>query len=299
MLPETTLVVPETSSMAVRGELASRGADRSLDLHEEIAGNDPPKACKRWPKRLSLISSLGQVVQGRCASPNLCEYCARLAALENSELLALDAMHGSAPSTYIVLTQPSADRDARSYYESRNQLQRTLKRVLPGFQAAWLLEFTTGRAERSGGLRRPHWNALMKGVHTDEQLAIVREAVERIWCRRQGASVDAQYVAPVQEMGGLTRYLALHFLKEEQAPPNGWRGHRFRTTRGYLWLPTPQARKMARESLVNKRELWRALNSGLDADQAEDHVKWAEFVRRQTTWALGNTPNFGRDLVPA
>jgi len=266
------------------------GSGAALDLHEEIARN-APRACLRWPRRLSLISNLGEIVRGRCSSPNLCEYCARLAAVENAELLALDAVNGTAPGTYVVLTQASADQAPRAYYQSLNQLQAALRRRLPGYQASWLVEFTTGRAATSGGHRRPHFNGLIKGVASEDQAQVVREEIDRIWCRRQQAVAAAQYVAPVQEMGGLMRYLALHFMKEAQAPPSGWKGHRFRTTRGYLWLPTPQARKVARESLLNKRELWKALQDGLDSTAAEERVEWASWVRSRTTWTIGHTPN--------
>jgi hypothetical protein len=278
--------VPETVAPQAR----SAAEAEPLDLHEEICAEARPKRCSRWPRRLALISNLGQIVAGRCGSPNLCEYCARLAAVLNAELLALDAMHGVAPTSYVVLTQPSSDPAPRAYYESRRQVQRTLRREIDGYQAAWLLEFTTGRAERSGGLRRPHFNALTKGVDSDDHAAIVRQVIDDVWCPRQGATSAAQYVAPVQEMGGLTRYLALHFLKERQAPPHGWRGHRFSATRGYFWLPTPQARKLAQDSLVNKRELWRAIGRGLSAAQAEEHVAYAASVRAETTWALGHNP---------
>jgi hypothetical protein len=269
---------------------SEEGQGAALDLHEGIASG----RCSRWPKRLSLHSNFGEIVAGRCRSPNLCEYCARLSAIENAELLQLDSMQGVAPTSYLVLTQPSADRSPRAYYQSRNQLQRTLRQEIDGYEAAWLVEFTTGRAETSGGLRRPHFNALLKGVRTDAQTEIVRQVVEDVWCRRQEAAPSAQYVAPVQEIGGLTRYLALHFAKPSQAPPVGWRGHRFRATRGYLWRPTPEARKVARESLVNKRELWRSLETGASAAQAEEHVAWAAWVRSHTTWGIGHTPNYRR-----
>ncbi len=270
----------------------------ALDLHEGIAGNRV-KSCSRWPARLSLISSLGDVVRGRCSSPNLCEYCARLAAVENAELLALDALHGVAPQTYLVLTQASVDQTPAAYRESLNQLQRALRRELAGYQAAWLVEFTTGRGDRSGGHRRPHFNGLLKGVGDDDQAQVVRDVVDAVWCRREAAVSEAQYVAPVQEMGGLMRYLALHFLKEAQAPPTGWRGHRFRTTRGYLWEPTPQARKLARASLQGKRDLWRALEQGLDATAAEEQVAWFAWVREQTTWTVGHTPNYAPEVAGA
>jgi hypothetical protein len=270
----------------------------ALDMHEESCA-ETPRACSRWPRRLVLISNFGEVVQGRCSSPNLCEYCARLSAVENAELLALDAMHGVAPRSYVVLTQPGCDPEPRAYYESKRQVQRALRREIDGYQAAWLVEFTTGRAERSGGRRRPHFNVLTKGVETSDQTTIVRQVIERVWCPRQAATMAAQYVAPVQEMGGLMRYLALHFLKERQAPPHGWRGHRFTTTRGYLWLPTPQARKLARESLMNKREVWRSIAAGLGGDAIEERVSAAARLRSETTWAIGHNPQLGRQPATA
>jgi hypothetical protein len=176
-------------------------------------------------------------------------------------------------------------------------VQRTLRREIQGYQAAWMIEFTTGRAERSGGRRRPHFNALIKGVRSSDDTTIVRQVIEHVWCPRQAATMAAQYVAPVQEMGGLMRYLALHFLKERQAPPIGWRGHRFTTTRGYLWLPTPEARKVARDSLVNKREVWRALRDGLQGTDVEDRVAAAAEIRAKTTWALSFNHLLGREAV--
>ena len=236
-------------------------------------------------------------MQGRCSSPNLCEYCARLAAVLNAELLALDAVHGTAPTSYMVLTQPSTSQSPREYYAAKQAVQRALRAEIDGYEAAWLVEFTTGRAAASGGHRRAHLNGLIKGVHDEGQADVVRQVIERVWCPRQAAAPAAQYVAPVQDLGGLARYLALHFLKERQAPPHAWRGHRFSTTRGYLWCPTPQARKVARDSLADKRELWRSLSAGVAADQAEDRVQWARFVRSQTTWAVGNTPNLAREIA--
>lgn len=273
----------------------------ALDLHEGI---DPPtttvvsaKACPRWPRRLSLISNFGQIVQGRCGSPNQCEYCARLAAVENAELLSLDALNGVAPTTYMVLTQPSTDQSPRAYYRSKQKLQEALRRQIEGYQAAWLVEFTTGRAASSGGRRRAHLNGLIKGVHSEDQADVVRQVIQSVWCPRQDASPAAQYVAPVQDLEGLARYLALHFLKQPQAPPIGWTGHRFSTTRGYLWQATPQAREVARAALRDKRELWRALQAGLDAQEAEEQVEWARFVREQTTWSIGHTPSFERQAT--
>jgi len=210
--------------------------------------------------------------------------------VENAELLAIDALEGSAPSTYVVLTTSAIAQEPRAYYESLNQLQRALRRRLPDYQAAWLVEFTTGRASTSGGHRRPHFNGLIKGVVTGDQAQLLEQTIFDVWCRREEGTRRNQYVAPVQEMGGLMRYLALHFLKQPQAPPLGWKGHRFRTTRGYLWTDTPQARKVARAALQGKRDLWRALEAGLSGQEAEEQVQWAQFVRDNTTWGVGPTP---------
>jgi hypothetical protein len=83
------------------------------------------------------------------------------------------------------------------------------------------------------------------------------------------AEPRGQYVGEIGQAGGLMRYLALHFQKSEQAPPIGWRGHRFRTTRGYLAQPMVDAREQARASLRLKREIRRAeLEDGLTGELA-------------------------------
>jgi hypothetical protein len=127
----------------------------------------------------------------------------------------------------------------------------------------------------------------MKGCAADEQTrALVDDAIREVWCKREDAEPWAQFVGEVQEIGGLMRYLALHFLKESQAPPSGWSGHRFTATRGYLWTDTPSARDAARRSLREKRELWRALKRGLTGEDAERAVKAALNIADSTTWEL-------------
>lgn len=80
------------------------------------------------------------------------------------------------------------------------------------------------------------------------------------------------------------RYLALHFLKESQAPPAGWSGHRFTATRGYLWTDTPTARAAARRSLRIKRELHKALERGLTGSDAEAAAADSMARADATTW---------------
>lgn len=202
---------------------------------------------------------------GRCRATNLCVYCARLAAVENAEVLALDALHGTAPVVWMVLTTRSTDPDPASFYKSRELLQRAIREHFEGAQFAYLVEFTTGYGTRSEGQRRPHWNVLVKGVQRD-QVDALKAIVDAVWCEREDAEPEGQWVGTIEEMGGLMRYIALHFQKQEQAPPEGWRGHRFLKSRGYLWTDTPTAREAAKQSLRFKREVHKLDQADADLD---------------------------------
>jgi hypothetical protein len=234
---------------------------------------------------MRLRSSQGELVRGRCRSTNLCAYCARLGAVENAELLALDAMTGSAPAVWAVLTTRTPSLDPKHFYRSREQVQAALRRRWPSTEYAAIVEFTTGYGARSGGLRRPHWNLLLKGIPAAE-LDPAAAVIRRVWCDREDAEPEGQFVGLVGEMGGLMRYLALHFQKESQAPPPGWRGHRFMKSRGYLATSTPEAREAARRSLRHKRELWRAIRRGLSPHDAELAAHEAMKLADATTWQL-------------
>lgn len=268
------------------------GSGPLLDLHEGISRNslaDPVVAgCLRWPERLWLLSSQGELVRGRCRSTNLCDYCAKLAAVENAALLAHDAMVGVAPCVWAVLTTRSVDLSPRSFYQSRAQLQARLRREIEGYQAAWLLECTTGYAVTSGGHRRPHWNAIIKAPV--EALEVVRQAVDQVWCRREDAEPAGQFVGEISDAGGLMRYIALHFQKESQAPPKGWRGHRFTHTRGYLWTDTPSAREEVKRDLRADRARHKAMAQGLVGHDVELAAYEAQRLADQTTWRLWHGP---------
>jgi hypothetical protein len=220
--------------------------------------------------------STGEVVRGRCRATNLCDYCAKLAAVENAELLALDAME-YAPTLWVVLTTRSGSVDPKRFYKSREQVWRAVRRRWPEAEYAFIVEFTTGYGPRAGGLRRPHWNLLVKGVPVAD-LEAFGEVVRRVWCEREDAVPEAQYVGEIAEAGGLMRYLALHFQKESQAPPKGWRGHRFRASNGYLVRPASVLREEAKRSLRVKRLIHR----GVDAETVELELA----VQAETVWSL-------------
>jgi hypothetical protein len=255
----------------------------SLDLHKGIS-TSTVQGCPRWPEHLRLRASNGDLVRGRCRATNQCDYCARLAAVETAEVLAIDALEGTAPVLWAVLTTPRASIDPSDFWRAREFVVRALRRVWGCVEYAALVEFTTGYGPRSGGRRRPHWNLLLKGVDADDQ-AEVLDVVDRQWCSRVGGHRDAQHVGTVDEIGGLMRYLALHFQKASQAPPKGWRGHRFMHSRGYLSERTPALRRRAREQLQLRRELWKVRR---DADRAGvELVDGEAFDLAELAWEVG------------
>jgi hypothetical protein len=248
------------------------------------AGRKDPAAgaCGRWPETFWLLSSHGELVRGRCRATNLCDYCARLAAVENSELLALDALTGEAPAVWAVLTTRTATIDTARFYKSRELLQRALRRRWPRCEYAALVEFTTGYGAHSGGRRRPHWNLLLKGIPAAD-VELARDVITKVWCAREDAEPWAQHVGLVSDGPGLLRYIALHFQKTSQSPPAGWRGHRFLKSRGYLATSTPEAREAARRSLRFKRELWKAEARGVPAGYAAEAVAERAIERAEAT----------------
>jgi hypothetical protein len=100
-----------------------------------------------------------------------------------------------------------------------------------------------------------HVNLVVKGVPTEEIEEFSWRVRER-WCARVDAVPEAQCVKSIHAAGGIIKYVALHFQKESQAPPEGWRGHRTSQTRDYLVRPASQLRKEARRSLRLKNALY-------------------------------------------
>lgn len=249
------------------GEVAARDPS-ALDLQEGLPAARDSRGCKRWPRHLRLKAG-ERLVWGRCKATNQCEYCAVLASVEAAEMLALDALQGDAPGTLVVTTTRTATVDVSGFQRAREALVRAIRREWPHVEYACLVEWTTGYGERSGGARRPHWNWMLKGLTTRDHSRL-RAIVAEHWCGRVDAEPHAQHVGEIYAAGGLTRYLAMHFLKASQAPPRGFTGQRFNCSRGYFGSSTRrEAREAARRSLQSKRALWRALQAGHQGDEAE------------------------------
>jgi hypothetical protein len=199
-----------------------------------------------------------------------------------------------APAVWIVLTTRSTDIEPAVFYRAREKLWKSIKRRYPNAEYAALVEFSTGYGPASGGLRRPHWNLLVKGVSATETDSL-RALVDRVWCGRVDAEPAGQFVGAVSELGGLMRYIALHFQKASQRPPDGWRGHRFMTSRGYFGVTSAVMRDRARSALLRRRELWKARQRLGDVDAELLELEAAAGVARAEAlswelWAVSWSP---------
>lgn len=264
-------------------------AARAVDAGSESYVRSPSASqCGCGPAHLLLRSDHGELVRPRGGSVNRCDYCAKLAAVENCEMLALDALDGEAPAVLLVLGTRTVTVDMAGFNAGLQQVLRALRRRWPRAQYACLVEFTTGYGERSGGLRRPHWNLVLKGVPAEDAHLVLAVAAP-VWCRHVDAAPAAQHASSVRAAGALMKYLALHFQKSSQAPPAGFTGQRFNCSRGYFTCGTRAvARARARESLRLKREVWRASQLLEDAYDVELQAQLAYRRARSTRWVLAS-----------
>jgi len=263
-----------------------------LGKHEELADKERQRAneqgCTCGPKYLRLRSEHGELVKPRGGSVNLCEYCAKLAAVENCEMLMLDALEGDAPTVLMILGTRTATLDMGEFRAARDHMVKAIRRRWPAFEYACQTEYTTGYGPKSGGLRRPHQNWFVKGVAAADADELHEVAVP-VWCAGVDAEPFLQYVAPIDNVVGLTKYVTDHFMKASQRPPAGFKGQRFNTSAGYFGAITrAQARARAKESLALKREIHK---HGLVLDDAHEIELAANLAHRRnlsTRWVLAS-----------
>lgn len=283
--------------MASRNGSGSGGEVVALGKHEGLSHPEAKPAeragCSCGPEHLRLRSEHGELVKPRGKAVNRCDYCAKLAAVENCEMLSLDAMQGDPPTVLLVLGTRTATVDMAGFYKGLELVKRAIRRRWPAAEYASLLEFTTGYGEKSGGLRRPHWNLAFKGIPAVDAHAAGAIAFP-VWCRHVDAEVHAQHASPIRSGEALAKYLALHFQKESQRPPAGFTGQRFNCSRGYFTGCTrATARARARESLSLGREVWKQLgrtdeHAPTNAHDVELNAQLAYRVSMRTRWVLAS-----------
>jgi hypothetical protein len=155
------------------------------------------------------------------------------------------------PTHCLTLTthKPWTELDPADYRRGSRVLFQRLRRALGGVDYFGAVEFSTGRARRSGGHRRLHGHYLLKFRDCSAvDVLDVERMTRETWARSTGA-----YVVEVAELvtpGAALGYLGLHHRKPSQAPPAGWRGMTERASRGYWHAPIWQLREQARRELA-------------------------------------------------
>jgi hypothetical protein len=168
--------------------------------------------------------------------------------------LVLDAREQS-PTHCVTLTTVDPNTTAKAYREASAALWKRLRRLYGRVEYYGHIEWTTGTAARSGGLRRLHGHYLVKFLDSPTvDVLDVERIVRETWETVTGAyRVEvAQLVSPGAAIG----YLSLHHRKPEQAAPVGWRGMVGRPSLGYFHRPIAELREQARLQLRIEAMAW-------------------------------------------
>jgi hypothetical protein len=162
---------------------------------------------------------------------------------------------------------PAGLREASSY------ILKLVRSEFGPVEYCHFLEFTTGRAERSGGMRRPHLHTLWKGLDP-EAGPMVSAIAAHVLERMTGAY--RQEVEEIRTPGGAMHYVASHHMKESQAPPAWWGPcRRVRPSRGYWSWPDGQKRLREKaQAKVRERRVIRQLEAAMEAQEVPDEVLW-------------------------
>jgi hypothetical protein len=180
----------------------------------------------------------------------------------------------------VVSTFTTRDRlDQERLREVSAQIMRLIRSELGPLRCCGFLEFTTGRAKRSGGIRRPHLHTLWKDVGP-EAAPVIAGCAGYVLERASGAwRHDAE---EIRSPAGAVMYVARHHLKESQAPPREWGPtRRVRPSRGYWSRPAKELRADATALVHEKRVEARLWDDWLARIQRGEQIAedaWEEFV---------------------
>lgn len=185
---------------------------------------------------------------------NSCPICRRKNVQLTAAKMGLNQTLTERPITHAVL---STTRDWVSQETLRagwKEMYRLVRRdVCADARYAWFREWTTGNKD---GVRRTHYHSTW-ALDDDDQAAHVAAISNAVWKSRTNAwSEKAHGWKPVYDAGGLTRYIAGlvgHHLKANQAPPPGWVGRRFGTSRGFYAIDTRELDRQARAIVRDDR----------------------------------------------
>ena len=185
---------------------------------------------------------------------NSCPHCRRRNVQVTAAKMGLNQTLTDRPVTHAVLSTTRDWATPETLAAGWEEMSRLVRRdVCSNARYAWFREWTEGKRD---GVRRTHWHSTW-ALDDDDQAAEVAAISNRVWKSRTNAwSEKAHGWQRVYDAGGLTRYIAGlvgHHLKANQAPPPGWSGRRFGTSRGFYALDTRELDRQAKTIVRDDR----------------------------------------------
>jgi hypothetical protein len=228
------------------------GQGEALLAHNHDKSGRPENGCPTPREDRAFVLDSGEVIPIPCGR-NGCPVCRRRNVQVTAAMMGINAARSPTPPTYAVLSTTREWIDDATLREGWAQFARRVRKdVHAECGYAWFREWTTGKAD---GIRRTHYHSVWDHLDNDDQAQAVKEISLDVWARLAGAySEKAHGWKRVWDAGGLTRYIAGlvgHHLKDGQAPPPGWAGRRYGTSRGFY---VDDARQLRREAMVAVRD---------------------------------------------
>ena len=204
---------------------------------------------------------------------NACPHCRRRNVQVTAAKMAFNQTLTDRRVTHAVLSTTRDWVDSATLREGWRQMSRTVRRqVNPDARYAWFREWSVKPIEGTD-LRRTHYHSTW-ALDDDDQAAAVAAISNEVWERLAGAwSPDAHGWKPIWDAGGLARYIAGlvgHHLKQGHAPPEGWTGRRFGTSKGFYALDSRQLDNHARAAVRDERLRHHLERAMVDDDSIPD-----------------------------
>jgi hypothetical protein len=272
--------------------------DTSLALNRNKSERALACPTPRLDRAAEIINyDTGQVtLQPLGCKRNTCPVCRRRNVQQTAAKMGLNQTLTDRPVTHAVLSTTRDWVDQATLSAGWKEMHRLVRRdVCPDARYAWFREWSV-KPIRGTELRRTHYHSTW-ALDNDEQAAAVARISNRVWAKRAGAHSDqAHGWKAVWDAGGLTRYLAGlvgHHLKQGQAPPAGWTGRRFGSSRGFYAIDPRELDKQARDLVRDDRLRWHLERTMADDDTIPDHLPgeiWDEVLTDRLTTARARPP---------
>lgn len=263
---QTTAALPSEGLPDAEGR--PWGSPPALVSNGDKSPNGMGKRCPTPLVGLRFKTPGGRLIPIPC-NRSTCPVCSRRQAMITAVMVGLDADQEQ-PRVVSTTTTRDPVTPARLREGQRQFVREVRRKVAPKARYCAFVEFTTGRARTSGGIRRPHQHALWKDLPA-EACAEVEAIARRVWKRIAGAYVHE--VEEIRTPAGAAMYVASHHQKESQAPPKEWGPiRRVRPSRGYWSKGAKELRQEATEKLRDSRLRWVLEQMLLDQGVADEYV---------------------------